>query len=165
MAQAESGGSASSGRPLALLIAAYRAFAYVGLLSIFGSILYGFRYHASAPAANFGFDLLLYAAFILPHLAMTRSWWKRTLVRNPAGSPGERRFYITFTILTWFAVLWLHRSVPGPALVLSEDWLVVGSSLRFLGTIAFLFSVLLFFQGATPAGIDGLLGVSGARTP
>jgi len=41
----------------------YRAFAYFGLISILGAQLYGLRYSESAPFQNYGYNLLLYAAF------------------------------------------------------------------------------------------------------
>ncbi|MHC5008824.1 MAG: hypothetical protein ACYTGF_15865, partial [Planctomycetota bacterium] len=91
----------------------YRVFAYFGMLSVSGTILFGFQFNAAAPAANYGFNILLYGLFIVPHLILTRSWVKRRLWGNPAGHPRERRFYISLTIVTWLGVLLLHRPVPG----------------------------------------------------
>src|SRR5512137_789171 len=135
-------------------VQAYRLVGYFGLMTIFGSQLYGFRHDPYAPAGNFGFNLLLYLGFLAPHLVMTRAWFKRAFWGNPAGSPRERRTYIGVTIVTWSAVLILHRPVPGPSLA-------VHPLVPFLGILAFLLCLLLFFQGITFSMIDGLLGVPG----
>jgi len=133
---------------------AYRMVAYFGLLSVFGSQIYGFRYDPLAPAGNWWFDILLYAGFLVPHLIMSRAWFKRAFWGNPAGLPRERRFYIGVTLATWFAVLILHRPVAGPALSLPPV-------VPFIGIVMFLLCVLLFFQGITFSMIDGLVGVPG----
>lgn len=138
---------------------AYRVFAYFGLMTVFGALLYGFRYDASAPATNYAINVLLYAAFITPHLLMTRSWFKRIAWGDPAGSPRERRVYITLTIVTWGAVLLLQWPLPGWELTASKPVL---DGMQFAGTVAFLLFVVLFFEGATPASIDSLLGVPGS---
>src|SRR5712691_8101288 len=106
---------------------AYRVFAYFGLFSFFGPILYGFQHDPDAPAENFGYNLLLYGIFIVPHLIMTRSWFKQALWGNPAGSPAERRIYITITVVMWLTVFMLHEPVPGAALEV-PGWI------RFAGT-------------------------------
>jgi protein-S-isoprenylcysteine O-methyltransferase Ste14 len=134
---------------------AYRGFAYFGLFSIFGSLLYGFYYDDAAPAGNFGYNLLLYGVFIAPHLVMTRAWFKQGLWGNPAGTPAERRVYITTTIILWLAVVALHEPVPGLAFE-PPHWM------RFLGGVFFLWAFFMFFQGATTDMIDGLLGVPGS---
>jgi protein-S-isoprenylcysteine O-methyltransferase Ste14 len=134
---------------------AYRIFAYFGLFSIFASLLYGFHYDDAAPAASFGYNMVLYGVFIAPHLIMTRSWFKQTLWGNPAGSPVERRVYITVTIVLWLAVIVLHEPVPG----LGFDPL---PWMRFVGYVFFLWAFFMFFQGATTEMIDGLLGVPGS---
>ena len=133
----------------------YRAFAYFGLFSIFGAMLYGFRYAAAASTGNYWFNLGLYAAFIGPHLIMTRSWFKRAVWGQPHSTPRERRFYITVTVVTWLALCWLQRPVPGPAFPVPEP-------IRFAGIVGFIICVLTFFQGISFGAIDGLLGVPGA---
>lgn len=134
---------------------AYRLFAYFGLFSIFGSLLYGFQYDESAPAGNFGYNLLLYAVFIAPHLIMSRSWFKQALWGNPAGTPAERRVYISVTIVLWLAVLVLHEPAPGLALE-PAGWI------RFSGGVLFLWAFFSFFEGVTMNIVDGLLGVPGS---
>ena len=91
----------------------YRIIAYFGLMSVFASLIYGFRYDPEAGEQHYLYNLLLYVAFIAPHLTWTRAWWKRAVWGDPAGSPRERRAYITLTLVTWFAVLLLHWPVPG----------------------------------------------------
>ncbi len=134
---------------------AYKAFSYFGLFSLFGIMLYGFRYNASDASGGYGFNLGLYAAFIGPHLLMTRSWFKRAVWGQPYSTPRERRFYITVTVVTWLALCWLHQPVPGPALAIPEP-------VRFAGIVGFIFCVLMFFQGISFEAIDGLLGVPGS---
>ena len=141
----------------AMTVLAYRTLAYVGLTSIFGSLIWGFRFDGEAPASNYAWNLGLYAAFIAPHLILTRSWLKAALWGNPAGHPKERRVYIVITVLTWFAVLWFHRPLPGISLN-SPEWV------RFVGLCLLLIAVLHFFQGVSFAMIDGLLGVPGSAS-
>ncbi len=143
----------------------YRIAAYFGLMSIFGSLVAGVLLEdMNAPVENFGYNLAVYGGFIVLHLIMTRSWFKRALWGNPAGSPRERRVYIATSVATWFAVLYLQRPLPY-ATIAFPDGLValhVPGVLRFAGFCAFLASFLLFFQGISFAMIDGLLGVPGA---
>ncbi len=138
---------------------AYRAFSYLGLMTVFGSLLHGFRYDPDAPGINYGFNLLLYGAFTIPHLVMTRSWFKRAVWGNAVGSPRERRFYIFVTIVTWLAVVVLHKPMPGGAVMLSADAM---GALQFAGQIGLLFASFLFFEGATLQTLDQLLGAPGA---
>jgi methanethiol S-methyltransferase len=134
---------------------AYRALGYFGLVSIFGSQLYGFRYDASASAANYAYDLGLYGLFIVPHLVMSRSWFKSACWGQPQGSPRERRVYILVSVVTWLAVWFAQRPLPGPAIALPFQGVVT-----FFGLLGFLLCVMLFFQGITFEMIDGLLGVA-----
>jgi protein-S-isoprenylcysteine O-methyltransferase Ste14 len=133
----------------------YKTFAYFGLFSIFGALLYGFRYSAGASAGGYWFNLGLYAAFIVPHLIMTRSWFKRAVWGHSYSTPRERRFYITVTVITWLALYWLQKPIPGPVLALPD-------AIRFAGMVGFIICVLMFFQGISFDAIDGLLGVPGS---
>jgi protein-S-isoprenylcysteine O-methyltransferase Ste14 len=135
--------------------AVYRVFAYFGMLSVSGAILFGFKFNTAAPAMNYGFNVLLYGLFIVPHLILTRSWVKRRIWGNPAGHPRERRFYITLTIVTWFGIFLLHRPVPGIVLEL-PPWTL------FVGMVLFLIFFRMLFEGVTTPMIDGLLGVPGS---
>lgn len=134
----------------------YRVFAYFGLASVFGSLLYGFRFDPDAPRVNIAFNVGLYLAFAVPHLIMTRGWFKQAVWGHPSGSPAERRVYITVGIGLWLLVLLLHRPLPGPAFDPPE-------LLRFVGVLGFLLSVVAFFEGSTFAALDGLLGVPGGH--
>ncbi len=150
--------SAADVRPgagAAVYRAVYRLFAYFGLFSLTGSVVFGFRFGAEAPALNYGFNVVLYGLFIVPQLILTRSrikWW---LWGNPAGHPRERRFYISLTIVTWMGVFILHRPVPGIALDLPA-WTF------FIGIVLFLIFFRMLFEGVTTPMIDGLLGVPGS---
>src|SRR5262245_4311657 len=108
----------------------YRALAYLGLASIFGTMLAGFRFDEPAPHRNISIVVFLYLAYIVPHLVMTRSWFKRALWKQPGGSPAERRVYITIASALWIAIFLIHPAMPGRSLSLPE-W--VG----FLGVLAF----------------------------
>jgi protein-S-isoprenylcysteine O-methyltransferase Ste14 len=138
-----------------LLRAGYRILAYFGLMSVIASLAWGFRYSPQSSWLNYLVNILLYAAFIAPHLLLTRSEVKQSVWGRLAGTPRERQLYIAFAIVTWLAVLWLHRPVPGPAYGLP-------SYVRFAGMIGFLWCVVLFFEGSTRQMLDGLLGVPGS---
>jgi protein-S-isoprenylcysteine O-methyltransferase Ste14 len=132
--------------------AIYRSFAYFGLASIFAALLYGFRFAPGAPIGNYFFDVALYGLFVVPHLVMTRGWFKQAVYGSPTGSLFERQVFITVSVTTWLAVLSLHRPVPGGALA-------VPGLLRFAAMVGFVLSVFAFFEGKTFAMLDGLLGV------
>jgi protein-S-isoprenylcysteine O-methyltransferase Ste14 len=132
----------------------YRSFAYFGLGSIFAALLYGFRFAPGAPRGNILFDVVLYGIFVAPHLLMTRGWVKQAVYGSPAGSTVERQIFITVSVVTWLAVLWFHRPVPGSALA-------VPGPLRFAAVVGFVLSVFAFFEGKTFEMLDGLLGVPG----
>ena len=148
--------SSSSSTASAVYTIVYRVIAYFGLMSVFASLAYGFRHDRDASWQNYTFDLLLYLAFIAPHLVLTRAWWKKAVWGSPVGSPRERRFYIALAVIWWMAVLWLHRPLPGLDLKLELPLPV-----RFAGYVAFLWSLIMFFEGASRAALDGLLGVPG----
>ena len=134
----------------------YRVFACFGLASVFGALLFGFRFDPGAPRSNLLYNFGLYLVFAVPHLIMTRSWFKSAIWGHPAGSPTERRVFVTVGIALWLTVLALHRPIPGPSLAVPE-WL------RFIGVLGFILSVVAFFEGSTFAALDGLLGVPGGR--
>ncbi len=136
-------------------LVAYRALAYLGLASIFGTMLCGFRYDLSAPLRNIWIDILLYVAYIGPHLVMTRSRFKGMVWGQPGGSPAERRVYITLASVLWIGLFAIHFPVPGPSVAL-PDWV------RFAGLLIFLLSMRTFFEGSTSEMLDGLFGMPGA---
>lgn len=155
---------ATASRPASLpwvsspvLIEAYRYFVRVGTLSVLGTLLYGFRFDAEAPAENYGWNLALFGLWVLPHLLMTRSWFKAALWGDPAGTPPERRFYVSLAIVTWLLLYALHWPVPGPALA-------VPGFLSFLGLLGFLYFYLRFFEGVDFTALDGMMAVPGSLT-
>jgi hypothetical protein len=101
-----------------LLAAGYRVVGYFGLMSVIASLAWGFRYNPSASWLNYAVDVLLYAAFIAPHLMLTQDEVKQSVWGRLAGTLRERQLYILFTLVTWLAVLWLHRPLPGGELPL-----------------------------------------------
>ena len=77
------------------------------------SFIMGFRYQPAVPLANLWFNLALYAAFAAIHIVMTTPAFKRTVYGSAAGTPTERRVYITTTIVTWVGLYWLHKPIGG----------------------------------------------------
>lgn len=134
----------------------YQIFAYFGLMSLTAALLWGFRYSADASYFNYAVDILLYGAFIAPHLLLTQAEVKEQVWGRLAGTIRERQIYITITVVTWLIVFWLHRPVPGGEIELP-------AAIRFAGYVAFLWSVLLFFEGHSREDLNGLLGVPGSR--
>lgn len=158
---ADASGPVEAAGPSAILVAraalwriAYRIVAYFGLMSLMAALVWGFRYNPTAGRLNYLVDILLYAAFIAPHLLLTQSDVKQSVWGRWAGTLRERQLYILITIVTWLAVLWLHRPVPGDEVALPEP-------VRFAGLVGTLWAMLVFFQGMTVEMLDGLLGVPG----
>ncbi|GIW42645.1 MAG: hypothetical protein KatS3mg076_3222 [Candidatus Binatia bacterium] len=135
---------------------AYRAFGYFGLASIFGALLYGFRYDPAAPAGNYLLNILAYLAWAAVHLAMTRAGFKRAVFGTPEGSLFERQVYVLVAVSTWLALVGFHLPVPGPAVELP-------GAVRFAACVGFVLSVLAFFEGVTFSALDSLLGVPGSE--
>ena len=133
----------------------YQIFAYFGLMTLMASLVWGFRYRAGASWANYPVNVLLYAAFLAPHLLLTQSEVKEQIWGRLAGTIRERQLYIAITVVTWLLVFWLHRAVPGGSVELP-------AAVRFAGYVGFLWGVCLFFEGSTREQINGLLGVPGA---
>jgi protein-S-isoprenylcysteine O-methyltransferase Ste14 len=133
---------------------AYASFAYLGLMTLPAIFITGFRHDAAAPAANLWFNLAIYAAYITVHYVMTVPAFKRAAFGSPEGSSGERRLYVTISILTLLAVYALHQPVPGFAFE-SPPWL------RFIGLCGVLLGVVAFFEFATFEGLGSLLGLPG----
>jgi methanethiol S-methyltransferase len=135
---------------------AYWAFSYLGLMTVWASFIMGFRHEHDAPIGNLGFNILIYAAFIAVHIVMTMPSFKAAMFGARAGTAFERRIYIAITVVTWVAVYWLHRPIPGFAWP-PPAWL------RYAGVCAVLVSIAGFFEFATFEGLDQLLGISSAR--
>lgn len=133
----------------------YWLLAYLGLMALSASFIMGFRYDADAPMSNYAFNILLYAGFVAVHIVMTMPAFKRAVYGDPAGSPAERRVYVTISVLTWWLVYWLHRPVPGFGFE-SPAWLA------YFGLCAVLLSIVGFFEFATFEGLNSLLGIPGS---
>jgi protein-S-isoprenylcysteine O-methyltransferase Ste14 len=86
---------------------------------------------------------------------MTRGWFKRALYGARVGTPIERQVYIVLTVVSWLAVLWFQRPVPGGSLA-------VMGPMRFAAHVGFLAAVFAFLEGATFGALDSLLGVPGS---
>jgi protein-S-isoprenylcysteine O-methyltransferase Ste14 len=138
-----------------MLTRAYWAFAFLGLMTIWASFILGFRYEPEAPSSNITFNLLLYAAFIIVHIIMTTPAFKGAVYGSRAGSPIERRIYITVAVVSWIVVYWLHRPVGGFGWI-APPWL------HYLGLCAYLLCVVGFFEFANFEGLGQLVGLPGA---
>jgi protein-S-isoprenylcysteine O-methyltransferase Ste14 len=133
----------------------YWLFACLGLMTFSASFLMGFRYAPDAPSANLWWDVAMYAAFIAVHIVMTMPAFKQTVYGNPAGSPIERRIYITTTIVTWLLIYGLHRPVGGFGYE-SPAWL------QYIGYCAVLLGFMGFFEFANFEVLKSMLGVPGS---
>lgn len=144
----------------------YWWFAYLGVMTVAGSFVYGFRYDAAAPASHYLFNIGIYAAFIGVHIAMTMPVFKKAVFGHPYSTTFERRIYVIVSVVTWLAVYAFHKPVPGLALDFPA-WV------QFMGVCGILLGVVAFFEFATFEMLDQLLGTSesgvshsvGAETP
>jgi len=134
----------------------YWIFSHLGLMTVSVAFIMGFKHEPQAPFENLYFNVVLYAVFIMIHILMTVPALKRTVFGKPEGTPFERRIYITTTVVTWLAVYYLHRPVPGFGYS-SPFWM------QFLGLCALLLSFVAFFEFATFESLSNLLGVPGTQ--
>jgi protein-S-isoprenylcysteine O-methyltransferase Ste14 len=132
----------------------YGWFANLGLMTVSAALLVGFRHDPSAPAVNYVYDALLFAAYMVVHYVMMTPRYKTLATGKPEGSQAERRVYIVVAIVTWVIVYAVHWPLPGPALVAHPVMV-------YLGTCAFLLSFLAFLEGATFESLKGLFGIPG----
>jgi protein-S-isoprenylcysteine O-methyltransferase Ste14 len=135
----------------------YRAFAFLGLMVVSASLLYGFRHEAGAPASNYLFDAGLFAVYMLVHFVMMQPGFKRLISGSEAGGEGERRIYIAVSVVTWLAIVAIHRPLPGPVMEV-PGWI------QFAGLCGFLLSFFAFLEGGTFGAFAGFLGVPGTET-
>ncbi len=136
----------------------YWLFAFLGVMTPTATFITGFKHDPAAPWENYGFNAALYLAYAAVHLVTTRPFWKKLLTGKPEGSPGERRIYITISIVTWIALFAFHRPMPGPSYSYQgwmADWIPL------LGLCAVLLSVFALFEIADFQMLGGLLGVHG----
>ena len=134
---------------------AYWLFAHLGLMTFTASFIMGFRYAPDAPLANLWWNVALYAAFLAVHIVMTMPAFKQAVFGHPAGTPTERRFYITTSVVTWLLVYWLHWPIGGFG-YLSPPWL------QYIGLCAVLLAFVGFFEFANFELFASLLGMPGA---
>lgn len=135
----------------------YKAFAFLGLMVVSASLLYGFRYQADAPAYNYLYNGGLFVTYMLVHFVMMQPWFKKMTSGSEGGGPRERRIYIAVSVLTWLLVFALHRPLPGPEFV-PPDWIV------YFGMAAFLLAFFGFLEGGTFQSFGEFLGVGDATS-
>ncbi len=134
----------------------YALFAYLGVMTIPASFIMGFKYDPTAPVANYGYNLALYAAYIAIHFVMTLPRFKKTVYGRPQGASSERRIYVTVAIVTWIILYALHKPVPGFAVV-PDYWV------QYFGLCMVLVGVFAFFEFATFDALNSLFGVHGSE--
>jgi len=124
-------------------------------MSFSAAFFMGFRHERGAPFSNVLFDILLFAVFIVVHIAMTMPAFKKRVFGRPEGTLFERQVYVTISIVTWVGMYWLHEPIGGFGFT-SPAWL------EFIGYCAMVLSVVAFFEFATFEAIGGLLGKPGS---
>ena len=134
----------------------YWLFSHLGLMTVSAFFIIGFKHEAQASPGNIYFNMLVYAIFIAIHIVMTMPAFKRAIYKKPEATPYERRIYVTITIVTWLAVYYLHKPVPGFSFT-SPYWM------QILGLCCVLLSVVAFFEFATFESLSSLLGVPGSQ--
>lgn len=139
-----------------MLARLYTLFAFVGAMSFSAAFFMGFRHEAGAPVANILFNILLFAAFIVVHIAMTVPAFKKAVFGRPEGTLFERQIYVTISIVTWVGLYWFHEPI-GLFGFTSPAWL------QFIGYCGMVLSVVAFFEFATFEAIGGLLGKPGTE--
>ncbi len=137
-----------------MLARLYTPFAFLGAMSFSAAFFMGFRHEAGAPSANIPFNILLFAAFIVVHIAMTMPAFKKAVFGRPEGTLFERQIYVTISIVTWVGLFWFHEPI-GLFGFSSPAWL------QFIGYCGMVLSVVAFFEFANFEAIGGLLGKPG----
>jgi len=132
----------------------YALISIVGVMAIPASFIMGFRWSADAPAINYLWNFLLYAAYMAVHIVMLLPGFKKAVYGKPHSTPFERRIYVTVAIVTWILVYAWHLPVPGPRFV-APVWL------QFIGICAVFAGFLMFFEGATFAFLKAFMGMPG----
>lgn len=142
-----------------MLRSVYWLASYIGLMSFAGAFIWGFRYDAGAPMENYGYNALLYLAYIVIHLIMTRPWFKKIAYGSDMEPLRGRQIFIIGTILTWGAVLYLHKAVPGPSYAYTQ----YATFIEFFGLCAVLLAFFAFLEGQTFGTLNSFLGMPGAE--
>jgi len=134
----------------------YGWFANLGLMTVAAAVLMGFRHDPSAPAFNYLYNAILFAAYMVIHYVMLTPRYKKLVTGKPEGSQAERRVYVAVAIVTWVVVYSTHRPLPGPAITANP-------AMVYVGTCVFLLSFLAFLEGATFESLRGLFGIPGTE--
>lgn len=135
----------------------YRIIGLMGLMSIFGALIWGWRYDPIAPVMNIYFNIALYIGWMVLHLVATRKWFKKA-VFGTSGSLFERQVYIFHTLAGWGAILWFHKPMPS----LGVSALDLPTYAGFSGLCLVIIGVFSFLEGKSFTDLDGFLGVPGS---
>lgn len=134
----------------------YAFLAILGVMAIPASFIMGFRYDAGAPAINYLWNFLMYAAFMAVHIIMLLPGFKKAVYGQPQSKPLERRIYVTVSIVTWILVYVYHLPVSGPAFA-APVWL------QFVGICGVFAGFLMFFEGMTFEFLRAFIGTPGTE--
>lgn len=132
----------------------YVLLAIIGFGSVSAALVMGFRHDPNAPAVHYGYNFVLFAAYMTAHTIMMTPWFKKLVANDPAGSPGERRLYMVVAVVTWILIYLFHWPMPGPSFA-------VPAWLSYLGACGFMMSFLAFVEGSTFDTIKGFAAVPG----
>lgn len=136
----------------------YRTIALMGLMSVFGALIWGFRYDADAPISNIYFNIAIYVGWMFLHLISTRPWFKKAIFGKPTGSLGERQFFILQSVIGWGLVLYFHLPMPS----LGVAALDLPSYVNFAGLTLTMIGLFGFLEGQTFESLSSFLGVPGS---
>lgn len=134
----------------------YSLAAMLGVMAVPATFIMGWRFDPAAPAVNYLFNLLGFAGFMAVHIIMLLPGFKKAVYGIASSTSGERRIYVTVSIITWILLYVYHRPVPGPG-YLAPAWL------QFIGICGVFLGFLMFFEGATFAFLNQFMGAHGTE--
>lgn len=132
----------------------YSFITFTGLMAVPASFVMGWRYDPAAPAFNYLFNILAFAAFMAVHIIMLLPSFKKLVYDRPHSTSGERRIFVLVSVVTWILLYVVHKPVPGPALA-EVAWL------QFLGICLVLLGFLMFFEGVSFEFLHAFMGTPG----
>lgn len=142
-----------------MLAILYRTIALMGLMSVFGALIWGFRYDPNAPVINIAINIALYVGWMTLHLVSTRPWFKKAIFGSVKGSLSERQVFIAQSVIGWGLVLWFHQPMPS----LGMPDFILPSYVQFAGLTLTLIGLFGFLEGQSFGSLDSFLGVPGSE--
>ena len=134
----------------------YSLVAMLGVMAVPATFIMGWRHDPAAPAVNYLFNLLGFAAFMAVHIIMLLPGFKKAVYGIANSTSGERRIYVSVSIITWVLLYAWHLPVPGPGFA-APAWL------QFIGICGVFLGFLMFFEGATFGFLNQFMGTPGTE--